>query len=163
MWKERKGKDCDNKVDVEKKKKPLYKSKVKYYNCQNLGNFADECELPKEYKSKGRENEESLLLMVIAEKYADVLVQGMSCGYPIDDMWYLDTVASSHMIGMKTLYQSLDESHKRLMRFGDGSSIRYEDKGEKHVDDTNSERMIFENVPYIPKLKNNIFIILHDG
>ena len=54
-------------------------------------------------------------------------------------IWYLDMGASSHMTGMKTFYQSLDESHKGVMRFNDGSSIRYEDKNEVHVDSTNDE------------------------
>ena len=85
------------------------------------------------------------------------------------------------MTGMKTFYQSIDESHKGVVRFSDGSSIRYEDKGEVHVECTNGERMIFENVLYIPKLKTNIlslgkinsqgcdirlrdgFLTLHDG
>ena len=49
-----KGKDCGNKVDGEKKK-PFDKSKVKYYNCQKLGYFANECEFPKRVKSKGKE------------------------------------------------------------------------------------------------------------
>ena len=40
------------------------------------------------------EEEESLLLMVLADEHVDVLLQGMS-GSPIDDMWYLDTGASS--------------------------------------------------------------------
>ena len=71
-------------------------------------------------------------------------------------MWYLDTGASSHMTGMKTFYQSLDESHKGVVRFGDGSSIRYEGEGEVHVECTNGEQMIFENVLYIPKLKTKI-------
>ena len=43
-----------------------------------------------------------------------------------------------------------------MVRFGDGSSIRYEDKGEVHVECTNGERMIFESVLYIPKLRTNI-------
>ena len=44
------------------------------------------------------------------------------------------------------------------MRFGDGSLISYEGKGEVHVDCTNGERMIFENVLYIPKLKTEILM-----
>ena len=85
------------------------------------------------------------------------------------------------MPGMKTSYQSLDESHKGVVRYGDGSSIRYEDKGKVRVECTNGERMIFKNVLYIPKLKTNIlslgklhsqgcdirlrdgFLTLHDG
>ena len=84
------------------------------------------------------EEEESSLLMVRADEHPDVLLQGMNSS-PIDDMWYLDTGASSHMTCMKTFYQSLDESHQRVVRFGDGSSSRYEGKGEVHVECTNGE------------------------
>ena len=41
------------------------------------------------------------------------------------------------------------------MTFSDGSSIRYEGKDEVHVDCTDGEQMICENVLYIPKLKTN--------
>ena len=58
---------------------------------------------------------------------------------PIDDMWYLDMGASSHMTSMKSFYQSLDEPHNGVMRFGDSSSIRYEGKGEVHVECTNGD------------------------
>ena len=83
--------------------------------------------------------------MALADEHADVLLQGMS-GSPIDDMWYQDMGASSHITSMKTFYQSLDESHKGVVRLSDGSSIRYEGKGEVHMDCTNSEHMIFKNV-----------------
>ena len=101
------------------------------------------------------EEEESSLLMVLANEHANVLLQGMN-GSPIDDMWHLDTRVSIHMTDMKTFYQSLNESYKGVVRFGDGSSIRYEGKGKVHVDYTNSEQLIFENLLYIPKLKTNI-------
>ena len=98
------------------------------------------------------------LILRIDFMLSDMLLQGMS-GSPIDDMWYIDTRASKHMTGMKTFYQSLDKSHKGVVRFGDGSSIRFEGKDEVHVDCTNDEHMIFENVFYIPKLKTNVFIL----
>ena len=43
-----------------------------------------------------------------------------------------------------------------MVRFNDSSSIRRAGKGEEHVDCTNGECMIFENILYIPKLKANI-------
>ena len=46
-----------------------------------------------------------------------------------------------------------------MVRFDDGSSMRYESKCEVHVDCTNGERMIFDNIVYIPKLKTNILIL----
>ena len=65
--------------------------------------------------------------------------------------------------------------------FRQSSSIRYEGKGEVHVDYTTGKRIIFQSVIYIPKLKTNIlslekldsqvydihlrddFLALHDG
>ena len=69
--------------------------------CQKLWHFADECELPKRDKSKGKEKmhmaqededkeDESLLIIVLADEHMNVLFQGMSDS-PSDDMWYLDT------------------------------------------------------------------------
>ena len=57
---------------------------------------------------------------------------------------------------MKTFYHSLDEYHKRVVRFSDGSSIKYEGKGGVHMDCTKGDCMIYENVLYIPKFKTNI-------
>ena len=104
------------------------------------------------------EEKESSLLMAVADEHESVLLQGLS-GSHIDDMWCLGTGASSHMTGMKKFYQSLDKSHKGVMRFGDGSSIRFEGKGEVHMDYTNGEHMIIENLLYITKLKTNILIL----
>ena len=50
-----KGKYCSAEVDRKKKKKQFDESKVKCYNCQKLGHFSYECELPKRDKSKGKE------------------------------------------------------------------------------------------------------------
>ena len=82
-----KGKHCVGDANGEKKKKQFEKSKVKYYNCQKLGHFADESELPKKDKSKGKEkmhiaqedeDEESSLLIVLADEHADVLLQRLN-------------------------------------------------------------------------------------
>ena len=97
--------------------------------------------------------DESSLLIVLPDEHTNMLLQGMSDSLS-DDMWYLDTRASNHMTSMKTFYHSLDESHKGVVRFDDGSSIRYKGKGEVHVDYTNDERMIFENIFYITQVED---------
>ena len=90
----RKGKAKDYGGEVDGEKKTFNKSKVKYSTCQKLGNFADECELPKREKSMGKEKmnmaqeeedkeDESSLLIMIADEDTIVLLQGMSSGTPI--------------------------------------------------------------------------------
>ena len=61
----RKGKDRSGEVDGEKKKKQFDKPKVKCFNCQKLGHFADECKLSKRDKSKGKDK------MHMAQEYED--------------------------------------------------------------------------------------------
>ena len=101
--------------------------------------------------------DESSLLVLQTDEHANKLLQGVSSGFLHNDMWYLDVNASSCMNGRRSFYESLDETHKRVVRFGDGSSIRYEGKGEVLVDcKKKSECKIFENVLYILKLKTNI-------
>ena len=46
-----------------------------------------------------------------------------------------------------------------MVRLDDGSSIKYDSKCEVHVDCTNGEHMIFENIVYLPMLKTNILIL----
>ena len=58
------------------------------------------------------------------------------------------------MTTIKTFYHSLDEYHTEVVRFYDGSSIRYEGKGEVHVNCTNDEHMIFENIVYLTSVKD---------
>ena len=98
------------------------------------------------------EEEESSFLLLLTDEHADMLLHNTSSGFMYDDMWYFDIDASNHMTDKKSFYQSLDETYKGVVRFGVGSSIRYEGKGEVHVDCTNGERMILKSVHYIPKL-----------
>ena len=60
------------------------------------------------------EDEESSMLIVIVGEHGDVLLQGMSRGSPIDDMWYLDTGVSIHMSGIKSFYCPLMNLTKEL-------------------------------------------------
>ena len=50
-----KGKDHCGEANGEKKKKQFDTSNVKCYTCQKLVHFADQCEIPKKDKSKGKE------------------------------------------------------------------------------------------------------------
>ena len=115
-------------------------------------------------KKKGKEEkvniseeteEESALMMVVSDECGELLQQGTN--NPHDEcMWYLDTGASSHMTGKKVFFDNIDENKKGKVKFGDGSSIPYEGKGDISVTLKTCEVLIIPNVLYLPDLKTNI-------
>ena len=69
--------------------------------------------------------EESNLFMAYTD---DILLQGVQEMKIQDNLWYLDTGASLHMIGMRSYFQSIDENQRGLIRFGNESLIAFEGK-----------------------------------
>ena len=155
------GKFSKNDKD-EEEKKPFDKSKIKCYNCQKMGHFADECY--SDTKKKGKEEkanvseeteEELALMMVVSDECGEILLQGMND--PQNDcMWSLGTGAGSHMTGKKAFFHNIDENMKGRVKFGDGSTIPYEGKGNISVTLKNREILLIQNVLYLPDLKTNI-------
>ena len=60
------------------------------------------------------------------------------------------------MTGKKVFFDNIDENKKGKVKFGDGSSIPYEGKGDISVTLKTGEVLIIPNVLYLPDLKTNI-------
>ena len=60
------------------------------------------------------------------------------------------------MINIKGLFHHLDEDKRSIVRFGDGSIVKYEGKGSILVKFLDVNSMELENVLSIPNLKVNI-------
>ena len=144
----------EEKEEVEKK--PFDKCKIKCYNCQKMGQFADECHAKKKKKGKDEKmniveesKEESALMILSDSEFSEQLLQGngeeVNC-----ELWYLDTGASSHMTGIKSFCHSIDEHKTCNVKFGDGSSIKYEGHGTIIVMCKNSEEIELNGVLYLP-------------
>ena len=126
-----------------------------------MGHFADECHAEK--KKKGKEekanlveesDEESALMILSDREFSERLLQGgddVKC-----DVWYLDTGASSHMTDIISFFHSINKNETGNVNFGDGSSIKYEGRGNVVVICKNGEKIKLEGVLYLPKLKTNI-------
>ena len=96
------------------------------------------------------------LLMAIEETNIDIFVQGIVQSEREEGLWYLDTGATSHMIGKRNLFYELDESYKANVRFGDDSRIIIEGKGKILLNSKGNTQIALTNVFYTPKLKANI-------
>ena len=141
-------------------RKPFDKSKVRCYNCEEFGHFADECKNEKKPRV-GEETvnltaEESNLFMAYTE---DVLLQGVQDIKIQDNLWYLDMGASSHMTGIKSYFNTIDENIRGVIRFGDESSVVYEGKGSISVCDSDGKELNLDGVLFFPTLRVNILSI----
>ena len=100
--------------------------------------------------------EESNLFMAYTK---DVLLQGVQNMQIQDNLWYLDTGASSHMTGIKSYFNTIDENIRGVIRFGDESSVVYEWKGSISVCDSNGKELNLDGVLFVPTLRVNILSI----
>lgn len=72
------------------------------------------------------------------------------------DVWYLDTGASNHMTGNRSMLMSLDETVKGTVKFGDDSVVEICGKGAVMYQCKNQEHRVLTEVYYIPRLRSNI-------
>ena len=59
----------------------------------------------------------------------DILLQGIQEMNLQENVWYLDTRASSHMTSKRSYFHSIYKNQHGLIRFGDESLIEFEGKG----------------------------------
>ena len=100
--------------------------------------------------------EESTLFMAYTK---DILLQGIQEMEVEENLWYLYTGASSHMTGMKSFFNSINENIMGVIRFGDESSVAYEGKGSISVCDSDGKELNLDGVLFVPTLRVNILSI----
>ncbi|XP_078433682.1 uncharacterized protein LOC144704977 [Wolffia australiana] len=112
-------------------RKPFDKSKIQCYNCQKFGHFASECRNEKKEQILNvaqAEVEPPTLLMAFIEEM-ETLLLGVDEESSNEDLWFLDTGATNHMMGKKYLFHDLQEISDGTVRFGDDSRVDICGKG----------------------------------
>ncbi|KAJ4709756.1 Retrovirus-related Pol polyprotein from transposon TNT 1-94 [Melia azedarach] len=120
------------------------KSKVRCYNCQEFGHYASACRTYNNEVEEKNQGDETVLLA-----YKD-----NSGGQ--DNTWYLDTGASNHMCGKRSMFVKLDESTNGNVSFGDDSKIAVKGRGNILIQLKDGRHQFIGNVYYVPNMKSNI-------
>ncbi|KAM1179120.1 hypothetical protein ACFX1X_018618 [Malus domestica] len=128
------------------------KSQVQCYNCQKFGHYAWECRAP-----SNRLDEKVNYMKEEKEVNGTVLLACKNNDGDQDYTWYLDTGASNHMCGRRSMFVELNESVSGNVSFGDKSKIPVKGKGNILIPLTNGGHQLISNVYYVPNMKSNIF------
>ena len=76
-----------------------------------------------------------------------------------NDIWFLDSGCSNHMLGIKSIFRDIDETHKLNVRLGDNKQIQVEGKGTIEVKTNQGKVKYLDNVFFVPTLSHNLFSI----
>ncbi|KAL5810150.1 hypothetical protein ACOSQ4_026718 [Xanthoceras sorbifolium] len=127
------------------------KSQVPCYNCQKFGHYTSKCRAP-----SSKVDERSNYMEVKTEEKETVLLACRDNDRDQENTWYLDTGASNHMCGRRSMFVELDESVAGNVSFGDDSKISVKGKGNILIHAKNGSHQLISNVYYVPNMTCNI-------
>ena len=95
------------------------KSHIKCYNCEKFDHYASECRAP----IHNRVEEKVNYVEERSQEDGTSLLAYKDNARGEDNIWYLDTSASNHMCGKRSMFVELDESVSGNVAFGDKSKV----------------------------------------
>ncbi|MCH80374.1 copia-type polyprotein, partial [Trifolium medium] len=125
------------------------KELVECFKCRKLGHYQNECPSWEDNANYAEfDDEEETLLMAKTEGRSEAR----------EEVWYLDSGCSNHMIGNKQWLFDFDESFKDSVKLGNDSKMQVEGKGSLKLL-INGKTHVITNVYYLPGLRTNLLSI----
>ncbi|KAD3067190.1 hypothetical protein E3N88_35070 [Mikania micrantha] len=121
-------------------RKPMEKTKIKCFRCDAMGHYASDCPTRpamEESNLAQAPDEGPALVMAIGEEMQTCQIklnerQVILKIYEATEasQWFLNNGASNHMTDHQNYFSELDRNIKSKVRFGDGSRVEIEGKGD---------------------------------
>ncbi|XP_050877698.1 uncharacterized protein LOC127081487 [Lathyrus oleraceus] len=95
----------------------------------------------------------------VEEKGGEEKTLFLACQNQVEEKrnkWYLDTGASNHMCGDRSMFVEINEATTGNVSFGDDLKIPIKGKGKIIIRLKNGSHQFISNVYYVPNMKNNI-------
>ena len=126
------------------------KSQIQCYNCQKFGHYSSQCRNANRVEEKANlvEIDEDVELTLLMSNHKE------NCE-STRGIWYLDTGASNHMTGDKSLFVELKQMSANVT-FGDDSKVPVQGKGKISILLKDGSYQFISDVYYVPNLKSNI-------
>eukprot|EP00253_Pinus_taeda_P030304 PITA_30304 len=132
-------------------------SKVRCFNCHEMGHYATKCPSKKSKKgsSVGLEGE------ALASQFEmEFTLIGCMVSSMMGCVWYLDSGASFHMTGDKNLFNTWEEKDlKMLIEMGDDRRYSVSGVGTVAFQRKHGAPLILTDVKYVPRLKKNLVLV----
>lgn len=136
-------------------KKKFDRKKIKCFNCQKFGHFANEWK----FDQKRGDGDEAHMAQEDSSFDSDpILLMTTSYADPpeISNSWYLDTGCSNHMTCRREWLPNLDPSKRFKVRFVDHRTVTTERIGTVAIRRTDGQLALIQEVLYVPDMKCNL-------
>jgi len=153
-----KGKASHSKLSSSQGRKKIGKSKVRCFNCHEVGHYATNFPLKKSKKrsSKGSEGEALAPQFELNFTLIACLVSSM-----VGCVWYLDSGASFHMTDDKNLFSTLEEKDlKMCIEMGADGKYCVLGEGTDSFQREHGAPLTLTDVKYVPRLKKNLVSVV---
>eukprot|EP00253_Pinus_taeda_P022617 PITA_22617 len=153
-----KGKASHSKSNFSHGGKQGEKSKVRCFNCHEMGHYATNCPSKKSKKgsTKGMEGEALASQFEMDFTLITCMVSSM-----VGCVWYLDSGVSLHMTGDKSLFSTLEEKDLKMrIEMGDDRKCNVSAVGMVAFQREHGAPLTLTDVKYVPGLKKNLVSIV---